>query len=143
MFNNPIQASQASTRQCERTATAAMHDSVLLLHVCWLHPKGNPKPSIFRRMSRLLETWCLMEYAEKGSLADALRTGRLRRQNGFPELGVIIACLQDIASGRATAQLACLDDTLSTWAPNLTSYDVFGSLCKVGQLLQNRLLWLY
>ena len=53
-----------------------------------------------RRMSRLLETWCLMEYAEKGSLADALRTGRLRRQNGFPELGVIIACLQDIASGR-------------------------------------------
>ena len=54
------------------------------------------------RMSRLLETWCLMEYAEKGSLADALRTGRLRRSNGFPELGVIIACLQDIASGRPT-----------------------------------------
>ncbi len=53
-----------------------------------------------RRMSRLLETWCLMEYAEKGSLADALRTGRLRRPGGFPELGVIIACLQDIASGR-------------------------------------------
>ena len=41
-----------------------------------------------------------MEYAEKGSLADALRTGRLRRPGGFPELGVIIACLQDIASGR-------------------------------------------
>lgn len=51
------------------------------------------------RMSRLLETWCLMEYAEKGSLADALRTGRLKRSGGFPELGVIIACLQDIASG--------------------------------------------
>lgn len=50
-------------------------------------------------MSRLLETWCLMEYAEKGSLADALRTGRLKRPNGLPELGVIIACLQDIASG--------------------------------------------
>lgn len=55
-----------------------------------------------RRMSRLLETWCLMEYAEKGSLADALRTGRLRRPGGFPELGVIIACLQDIASGTLT-----------------------------------------
>ena len=40
-----------------------------------------------------------MEYAEKGSLADALRTGRLKRPGGFPELGVIIACLQDIASG--------------------------------------------
>ena len=51
------------------------------------------------RMSRLLETWCLMEYAEKGSLADALRTGRLKRPGGFPELGIIIACLQDIASG--------------------------------------------
>ena len=55
------------------------------------------------RMSRLLETWCLMEYAEKGSLADALRTGRLKRPGGFPELGVIIACLQDIASGERLA----------------------------------------
>lgn len=54
---------------------------------------------ICSRMSRLLETWCLMEYAEKGSLADALRTGRLKRPNGSPELGVIVACLQDIASG--------------------------------------------
>ena len=54
-------------------------------------------------MSRLLETWCLMEYAEKGSLADALRTGRLKRPGGFPELGVIIACLQDIASGEGLA----------------------------------------
>lgn len=58
------------------------------------------------RMSRLLETWCLMEYAEKGSLADALRTGRLKRPGGFPELGVIIACLQDIASGEGLVTLA-------------------------------------
>ena len=57
-------------------------------------------------MSRLLETWCLMEYAEKGSLADALRTGRLKRPNGLPELGVIIACLQDIASGTPSESAA-------------------------------------
>ena len=60
------------------------------------------------RMSRLLETWCLMEYAEKGSLADALRTGRLKRPGGFPELGIIIACLQDIASGEGQGTLGSL-----------------------------------
>ena len=68
------------------------------------------------RMSRLLETWCLMEYAEKGSLADALRTGRLRRPSGFPELGVIIACLQDIASGMLTNMSPVLSQS---WAPLL------------------------
>ena len=53
-----------------------------------------------RRRSRLLETWCLMEYAEKGSLADALRVGRFKRgSTGFPELATVVACLQDIANG--------------------------------------------
>ena len=52
------------------------------------------------RQSRLLETWCLMEYAERGSLADSLRTGRLRRVgNGLPNLACIVQCLQDIANG--------------------------------------------
>ncbi len=41
-----------------------------------------------------------MEYAEKGSLADALRTGRFKRgSTGFPDLATIIACLQDVANG--------------------------------------------
>ena len=52
------------------------------------------------RQSRLLETWCLMEYAERGSLADALRRGRLRRaDSGTPNLAAIVQCMQDIASG--------------------------------------------
>ena len=52
------------------------------------------------RQLRLLETWCLMEYAERGSLADSLRTGRLRRaDNGLPNLACIVQCLQDIANG--------------------------------------------
>ena len=52
------------------------------------------------RESRLLETWCLMDYAERGSLADSLRTGRLRRaDNGLPNLACIVQCLQDIANG--------------------------------------------
>lgn len=40
-----------------------------------------------------------MEYAEKGSLADALRTGRLRKPNGLPDLSMVLSCLTDIASG--------------------------------------------
>ena len=52
------------------------------------------------RQSRLLETWCLMEYAERGSLADSLRTGRLRRaDSGLPDLACIVQCLQDLANG--------------------------------------------
>ena len=50
-----------------------------------------------------------MEYAEKGSLADMLRKGRLQRPDGSPDLIAIISCLQDIASG-AWAQMlhACM-----------------------------------
>lgn len=62
------------------------------------------------RRSRLLETWCLMEYAEKGSLADALRVGRLRRPNGLPDLSMVLSCLTDIASGEFSwpcTSLAC------------------------------------
>jgi hypothetical protein len=40
-----------------------------------------------------------MEYAEKGSLADALRVGRLKRPNGYPDLITVVSCLLDIASG--------------------------------------------
>lgn len=54
----------------------------------------------------MLETWCLMEYAEKGSLADALRIGRFKRANGSPDLSTVIACLQDIASGARIASVA-------------------------------------
>jgi len=53
------------------------------------------------RDARLVETWMLMEYCERGSLADALRSGRLRRPDtsGTPDMLAIIACLLDIASG--------------------------------------------
>lgn len=51
------------------------------------------------RRSRLLETWCLMEYAEKGSLADALRVGRFNRPNGLPDISTVLSCLTDVASG--------------------------------------------
>jgi hypothetical protein len=46
-----------------------------------------------------METWCLMEYAEKGSLADLLRRGRLMLPDGSPNLLPIVCCLQDIACG--------------------------------------------
>ena len=53
------------------------------------------------RKARLVETWMLMEYCERGSLADALRTGRLRRPHGtgLPDLAALVACLLDIAQG--------------------------------------------
>ena len=44
-----------------------------------------------------------MEYAERGSLADSLRRGRLRRaDNGAPNLAIILQCLQDVANGVRT-----------------------------------------
>jgi hypothetical protein len=59
------------------------------------------------RTARLLETWCLMEYAEKGSLADLLRRGKLMRADGrFCDMFSALACLTDIASGAAL--LGCL-----------------------------------
>ena len=61
------------------------------------------------RQLRLLETWCLMEYAERGSLADSLRRHRLLRANtGTPDLAVIVQCLQDIASGVLLPRLPAL-----------------------------------
>ena len=51
------------------------------------------------RRGSLLETWLLMEYADRGSLSDALRSGR------FPtrDYNAIYRCLLDIASGAALA----------------------------------------
>ena len=40
-----------------------------------------------------------MEYAEKGSLADALRIGRFKRASGYNDLYTVLSCLQDIANG--------------------------------------------
>jgi hypothetical protein len=52
------------------------------------------------RSGWLLETWCLMEYAEKGTLADLVHKGRLKRPDGRScDLFSAIACLTDIASG--------------------------------------------
>jgi hypothetical protein len=48
-----------------------------------------------REQGQLLETWIVMEYADRGNLADALRTGR------FPcrDLTAVYRCLLDIAAG--------------------------------------------
>ena len=57
----------------------------------------------------MLETWCLMEYAERGSLADSLRRGRLRRADtGAPNLAAIVQCLQDVANGEAPRTPLCM-----------------------------------
>lgn len=49
----------------------------------------------YREAGSLLETWILMELADRGSLSDALRGGR------FPihDFTAIYRCLLDIASG--------------------------------------------
>ena len=48
-----------------------------------------------RKQGLLLETWIVMEYADRGNLADALRSGR------FPshDFIAIYRCLLDIAAG--------------------------------------------
>lgn len=57
-----------------------------------------------RNMGSLLETWLLMEYADRGSLSDALRSGR------FPihDYSAIYRCLLDIASGVLQALSLCV-----------------------------------
>jgi hypothetical protein len=54
-----------------------------------------------RRSAPPLETWCIMEYAAKGSLADLLqRRGRLKRAGTRGrDLLSAIKCLQDIVEG--------------------------------------------
>ena len=52
----------------------------------------------------------MMDYAERGNLADSLRGGKLRRADGAPDLAAIVQCLQDIANGVRTllcARLTC------------------------------------
>ena len=57
-----------------------------------------------REQGQLLETWIVMEFADRGNLADALRTGR------FPcrDLTAVYRCLLDIAAG----VLLCLETPL-------------------------------
>lgn len=50
----------------------------------------------------------MMDYAERGSLADSLRGGKLRRADGAPDLAAIVQCLQDIANGVRTLLCAWL-----------------------------------
>ena len=56
-----------------------------------------------REAGQLLETWIVMEYADRGNLADALRSGR------FPchDFVAVYRCLLDIAAG--SAQLFLVD----------------------------------
>ena len=51
-------------------------------------------------MSSLAETWLVQEFADKGSLADAIKAGRFRRKlDGSLDTTAILKCLNDVASG--------------------------------------------
>lgn len=65
-----------------------------------------------------------MEYAEKGSLADAIRVGRLKGSNGFPDLQIVISCLLDIASG-TTPSLCCITRIGRFRIPNCSVKQLF------------------
>ncbi|KAK9827328.1 hypothetical protein WJX81_005997 [Elliptochloris bilobata] len=97
------------------------------------------------RDARLIETWMLMEYCERGSLADALRSGRLRRPDttGTPDMQTIIACLLDIASGMEylhTAGVLHGDLKPANVLLKATSADRRGYQCKLGDFGLARLL---
>ena len=53
------------------------------------------------RTARLVETWLLMEFCERGSLADALAAGRLRHppKTELPDLAMLVVCLLEVAQG--------------------------------------------
>ena len=57
------------------------------------------KNAVWAVRGSLLETWLLMEYADRGSLSDALRSGRFPRR----DFSAIYRCLLDIASGALPA----------------------------------------
>ena len=62
-----------------------------------------------REQGSLLETWIVMEYADRGNLADALRSGR------FPshDFIAVYRCLLDIAAG-----VACRSSCVQcSWLP--------------------------
>ena len=89
----------ACMQHCIRALQSA-GTGVMGRHLPWNRHLVNAGLRFAARHLRLLETWCLMDYAERGSLADSLRTGRLRRaDNGAPNLACIVQCLQDIANG--------------------------------------------
>lgn len=51
-------------------------------------------------MSSFVETWLVQEFADKGSLADAIKAGRFRRKlDGSLDTTAILKCLSDVASG--------------------------------------------
>lgn len=48
----------------------------------------------------LLETWLILEFCDRGNLADAVQKGRLKlRGSDMPDLPAILRCLVDIAAG--------------------------------------------
>jgi hypothetical protein len=48
----------------------------------------------------MLETWLIMEYCDRGSLADAIRLRRFYdKTTGTPDLLSIYRCLLDVATG--------------------------------------------
>lgn len=75
------------------------------------------------RMSALLETWLVQEYADKGSLADAIAAGRFRRKlDGSVDVVAILKCLNDVAAG------ACAPHHLPT--PNLKTSLAGSCVCS-------------
>ncbi|EIE27156.1 kinase-like protein [Coccomyxa subellipsoidea C-169] len=99
--------------------------------------------NIEERRSRLLETWCLMEYAEKGSLADALRVGRFNRPNGLPDISTVLSCLTDVASGMEYLHAAGIlhgDLKPANVLLKSTSADRRGFICKLCDFGMSRLM---
>ncbi|GAB4819735.1 hypothetical protein N2152v2_006781 [Parachlorella kessleri] len=58
------------------------------------------RPRVAAVQESLYETWMVLEYCDKGSLADNIRARRfLSRRNGQPHLRAVLMCLADVARG--------------------------------------------
>ncbi|GAB4819736.1 hypothetical protein N2152v2_006782 [Parachlorella kessleri] len=61
---------------------------------------GKGKAVVAVPQEALYETWLVLEYCDKGSLADNIRAGRfLSRRTGQPHLRAVLMCLADVARG--------------------------------------------
>ena len=88
-------------------------------------------------MSALLETWLVQEYADKGSLADAIAAGRFRRKlDGTVDVIAILKCLNDVAAGAcASPSFHAKSGNISCWllcVLEVRSAAQFCTMCTFG-----------
>ncbi|KAK9826363.1 hypothetical protein WJX81_002338 [Elliptochloris bilobata] len=96
------------------------------------------------RMNALLETWLVQEFADRGSLADAIAAGRFRRRlDGSLDVVAMLKCLNDVAAGMAylhSAHIVHGDLKIANVLLRSQTTDSRGYICKICDFGLSRIL---